>query len=93
MSASGADPSDVLVLEFVDRRGAETALVTFEGVTTLVDREEAHARELANSSTQPPAARLMNKTTSPGTCMKSIVNLYSCSQVWMRRERESATPG
>ena len=38
-SVSGADPSDVLVLEFVDRRGAETALVTFEGVTTLVDRE------------------------------------------------------
>lgn len=39
----GLDPADVLVLEFLDRRGSETALVTFEGTTTLVDRESVGA--------------------------------------------------
>ncbi len=38
-SVSGLDPTDILLLEFVDRRGAETALVVFEGMTTLVDLE------------------------------------------------------
>ncbi|MBQ72111.1 MAG: hypothetical protein CMJ67_04315, partial [Planctomycetaceae bacterium] len=34
---SGVNPCSTLILEFVDRRGNEAALVTFEGVTTLVD--------------------------------------------------------
>lgn len=38
-SVSGLDPTDTLVLEFLDRRGGETALVTFEGTTTLVSNE------------------------------------------------------
>ena len=39
-SISGLDPSDLLIFELVDRRGSETALVTFEGITTLVKNEE-----------------------------------------------------
>ncbi len=38
-TVSGLDPSATLILEFLDRRGSETALVTFEGTTTLVDKE------------------------------------------------------
>ena len=36
-TVSGANPNDILILEFADRRGGETALVTFEGVVTLVN--------------------------------------------------------
>ena len=36
-SLSGLNPCDTVILEFVDRRGSERALVTFEGVETLVD--------------------------------------------------------
>ena len=36
-SFEGLDPNDILVVDFADRKGGETALVTFEGVTTLVD--------------------------------------------------------
>ena len=35
-SLSGLDPTDIVILELLDRRGGEAALVTFEGVTTLV---------------------------------------------------------
>ncbi|MEE2972424.1 MAG: hypothetical protein VX672_04805, partial [Planctomycetota bacterium] len=38
-SVDGLDPGDLLILEFLDRRGSETALVTFEGVQTLVNLE------------------------------------------------------
>ena len=38
-SVEGLDPSDILILELLDRRGSETALVTFEGITTLVNLE------------------------------------------------------
>ncbi|RPG13847.1 MAG: hypothetical protein CBB69_012720 [Phycisphaera sp. TMED9] len=38
---SGLDPAETVVLEFVDRRGTERALVTFEGATTLVDNDFA----------------------------------------------------
>ena len=39
-SVTGLAPEDILILEFVDRRGGEQALVTFEGVTTLVSSDE-----------------------------------------------------
>ena len=36
-TVTGMNPCDTLILEFTDRRGGEKALVTFDGVTTLVD--------------------------------------------------------
>ena len=36
-SLTGLNPNDIMILEFADRRGGETALVTFEGNVTLVD--------------------------------------------------------
>ena len=36
-SVSGMNPNDILILEFADRRGGETAQVTFEGFVTLVN--------------------------------------------------------
>ena len=36
-SVSGVNPCSTLILEFVDRRGNEAALVTFVGVTSLVN--------------------------------------------------------
>jgi len=36
-SLAGLDPDAIVVLEFADRKGGERALVTFEGVTTMVD--------------------------------------------------------
>ena len=36
-SFEGLDPDDILVVDFADRKGGERALVTFEGVTTMVD--------------------------------------------------------
>lgn len=36
-SFEGLNPNDILVVDFADRKGGETALVTLEGVSTLVD--------------------------------------------------------
>ena len=36
-SLDGMDPGAIVVLQFADRKGGERALVTFEGVTTMVD--------------------------------------------------------
>ncbi len=36
-SFDGLDPNDILVVEFADRKGSERALVTFEGVDTMVE--------------------------------------------------------
>ena len=36
-SFDGLDPNDILVVDFADRKGGERALVTFEGVDTMVD--------------------------------------------------------
>ena len=38
---TGLDPEQTVVLQFVDRVGTERALVTFDGVTTLVDDDTA----------------------------------------------------
>ena len=38
---TGLDPEQTVVLQFVDRVGTERALVTFNGVTTLVDNDTA----------------------------------------------------
>lgn len=38
---TGLDPEQTIVLQFVDRVGTERALVTFDGVTTLVDNDTA----------------------------------------------------
>ncbi|MCP4939989.1 MAG: hypothetical protein GY921_12435, partial [Phycisphaeraceae bacterium] len=36
-SFDGLDPNDILVVDFADRKGGERALVTFDGVETMVD--------------------------------------------------------
>ena len=38
-SLDGFDPTDIVILELLDRRGGESALVTFNGVDTLVSSD------------------------------------------------------
>ena len=62
----GLDPCDLLILEFADRRGGERALVTFEGVTTLVDAVGDYEND------PPPAGYGFQDVSGGGVTGKSV---------------------
>ncbi len=68
-SLSGVAESDLVLLELLDRRGGEAALVTFEGVETLVDAVGGYETddEIPGGFTNVSGSGVTGKTSYSGT--------------------------
>jgi hypothetical protein len=87
----GLDPSDIVILEFVDRRGGEAALVTFDGVTTLVSSDQIGEFTDVSSGGVTGSTFYGGSFTGPGGSGEG--NLAGARITIIRNDGATACPG